>query len=101
MALCRILAQLRDKAGRIAIPGFYDDVAALSTFERKQLARLPFNESAYRKFLGVPQLFGERGFTPVTFDEVWREVGAKWRALDPKRTAMFVQPQYTPTVALT
>ncbi|MBI5387966.1 MAG: dipeptidase [Verrucomicrobia bacterium] len=65
MALCQLLAKLRDKHGRIAIPGFYDDVAALSAFERKQLARLPFKESAYRKFLGVPQLFGERGFTPI------------------------------------
>ncbi|MDB6020425.1 MAG: peptidase, partial [Pedosphaera sp.] len=29
----------------------------------KQLARLPGNDTAYRKFLGVPKLFGERGFT--------------------------------------
>ena len=65
MALCQMLAQLRDKHGRITIPGLYDDVAPLSTFERQQLARLPFNEAAYRKSLGVPQLFGERGFTAV------------------------------------
>jgi len=65
MALCQMLAQLRDKRGRIAIPGFYDDVAPLSSYERKQLARVPFSEPAYRKFLGVPQLFGERGFTPI------------------------------------
>jgi len=25
----------------------------------------PFNEAEYRKFLGVPQLFGERGHTPL------------------------------------
>jgi molybdopterin-dependent oxidoreductase alpha subunit len=33
---------------------------------------------------------GERGFTRVSFEEVWREVGPKWRAFDPKRTAMYV-----------
>ncbi len=33
---------------------------------------------------------GERGFTRVTFDEVWREVGPRWRAFPPGRTAMFV-----------
>jgi len=64
MVLSQLLAQLRDKKGRIAIPGFYDDVVALSAYERKQLARLPHSDSAYRKFLGVPALFGEKGFTP-------------------------------------
>lgn len=64
MALCQLLAQLQDDRGRITIPGFYDEVVKLSAFERKQLARLPFNAAAYRKFLGVPALFGEQGFTP-------------------------------------
>jgi acetylornithine deacetylase/succinyl-diaminopimelate desuccinylase-like protein len=63
MALCQLLAKLRDKNGRVAVPGFYDDVVPLTAFERKQLARLPFNERAFQKFLGVPKLFGERGFT--------------------------------------
>ena len=63
MALAQLLAQLRDKNGRIAIPGFYDDVVPLSAYERKQLARLPHSEAAYRKFLGVPALFGEKGYT--------------------------------------
>ncbi len=65
LALCQLLAKLRDKNGRVAIPGFYDDVTPLTAYERKQLARLPFNEKEYRSFLGVPQLFGEKGFTPV------------------------------------
>ena len=63
LALCQMLARLRDGRGRILIPGFYDDVIPLSRAERRQLARLPFQEQAYRKFLGVPELFGERGFT--------------------------------------
>src|SRR6476469_8202609 len=33
MALCQMLAQLRDKNGRITVPGFYDDVRPLSKFE--------------------------------------------------------------------
>ena len=63
MALCQLLAQMRDTKGRIAVPGFYDDVVKLSAYERKQLARVPYNETKYRKFLGVPKLFGEAGFT--------------------------------------
>jgi len=65
MVLCQMLAQLRDKQGRINIPGFYNDVAKLSAYERKEAARLPMNAGEYRKFLGVPQLFGEKGFTFV------------------------------------
>ncbi len=65
MALCQLLARLRDRHGRIAIPGLYDDVLPLSAYERKQLARVPFNATAYRKFVGVPELFGERGYTPL------------------------------------
>jgi succinyl-diaminopimelate desuccinylase len=65
MALCQLLARLRDKNGRVAIPGFYDDVKALSRYERSQLNRLRIKEPEYRKFLGVPRLFGEAGYTPV------------------------------------
>jgi len=65
LALCQMLAKLRDKNGRIAIPGFYDDVTPLTAAERKQMARFPMTETAYRKSLGVPRLFGERGFNFV------------------------------------
>lgn len=63
MALVQLLAKLRDKKGRVAIPGFYDAVVPLSAFERRQLARLPFRERVYQKFLGVPRLAGEAGYT--------------------------------------
>jgi succinyl-diaminopimelate desuccinylase len=64
MALCQMLAKLRDRNGRVAIPGFYDDVQPLSAYERKQFARLPFTVRQYRELLGVPALFGEKGYTP-------------------------------------
>jgi acetylornithine deacetylase/succinyl-diaminopimelate desuccinylase-like protein len=63
MALSRLLAQLRDGNGRITIPGFYDDVAPLSKFEREQAAHYPLPDAQLKKLLGSPQLFGERGFT--------------------------------------
>jgi succinyl-diaminopimelate desuccinylase len=56
---------MHDKNGRVNVPGFYDDVEPLSPYERKQSARLPFNAKDYKKFLGVPELFGERGYTPL------------------------------------
>ena len=63
MALARLLAKVRDDNGRISIPGFYDGVAPLSAYERKQFKRIPQNDREYRKLLGVPKLFGERGFS--------------------------------------
>ena len=65
MVLCQILAQLRDKNGKINIPGFYDDVRKLTSVERKSLARIPFNEREFKRFLVVPKLFGERGYSPI------------------------------------
>ena len=65
MALCQLLGKLRDKDGHVTVHGFYQGVQPLSAYERKQFARLPFKASEYQKFLGVPKLFGERGFTPL------------------------------------
>ncbi|HTQ79999.1 MAG TPA: dipeptidase [Thermoanaerobaculia bacterium] len=63
-ALCQIIARLQDpESGRILIPGFYDDVRPLAAWEREEVAKLPFDENAYRKDLGVAELFGESGYT--------------------------------------
>ena len=63
MALCQMLGKLRDARGRVAVPGFYDAVKPLTAFERREMARLPYKESEYRRFLGAPALFGEKGYT--------------------------------------
>ena len=65
MALCQMLGSIRDRRGRVTIPGFYDDVVKLSAYERKQLKKLPFDVAKYRRLLGVKELFGEKGFTPI------------------------------------
>jgi acetylornithine deacetylase/succinyl-diaminopimelate desuccinylase-like protein len=64
MVLSQMLAQFRDRRGRITIPGFYDDVVKLSAYERKQLAKLPVTVERIRKEVGAPKLFGETGYTP-------------------------------------
>ena len=69
MVLAQILAQMKDKGGRIRIPGFYDDVVDLTEEERDAWRRLPFNEKQYRKDLGAPKLFGESGYS--TLERVW------------------------------
>ena len=67
--LANVLSQMKDRSGRIKIPGFYDDVRALSEAERAEWKKLPFNETKYRKELGAPKLFGETGYS--TLERVW------------------------------
>lgn len=67
--LAQVLAQMKDRGGRVKIPGFYDDVRALTDEERAEWKRLPFNETKYRKDLGVPRLFGESGYS--TLERTW------------------------------
>ncbi len=67
--LCQLIAQMKDKGGRVKIPGFYDDVRPLRDEERAEFKKLPFNETRYRKELGVPKLFGESGYT--TLERTW------------------------------
>jgi acetylornithine deacetylase/succinyl-diaminopimelate desuccinylase-like protein len=56
---------LHDDRGRIAVPGFYDDVTKLDAAEREALAALPVSESDYQRETGVLILAGEEGFSTV------------------------------------
>jgi len=67
--LAQILAQMKDRGGHVKIPGFYDDVVALSDEERKAWASLPFNEKKYKKDFGIPKVAGETGYS--TLERTW------------------------------
>jgi acetylornithine deacetylase/succinyl-diaminopimelate desuccinylase-like protein len=69
IVLAQILGQMKDRGGRVRIPGFYDDVRPLSEAERAEWRKLPFNQTKYRKELGAPKLFGESGYS--TLERVW------------------------------
>jgi acetylornithine deacetylase/succinyl-diaminopimelate desuccinylase-like protein len=64
-ALVKLLAGLHDDRGRVAVPGFYDDVPKPDPAEREALAALPIDESDYQRETGVLLLSGEEGFTSV------------------------------------
>ncbi|MDR2120554.1 MAG: dipeptidase [Tannerella sp.] len=63
--LCRLLADITDADGRIAIPHFYDDVEELSPCEKEMLAQVPFDEKKYMQSIGVRALFGEKGYSTL------------------------------------
>ncbi|MCZ2257452.1 dipeptidase [Sporosarcina sp. G11-34] len=68
-ALVEVLATFRDKEGTIAVEGFYDNVRPITDEERAAYEALGFDEEALRKELGVPELFGEKGYSHL--EQTW------------------------------
>ena len=64
-ALAEILAALHDADGRVAVPGFYDNVRVLDSAERATLARVPYGEKELLANSGAPAQWGESDFTIV------------------------------------
>jgi acetylornithine deacetylase/succinyl-diaminopimelate desuccinylase-like protein len=64
-ALARLVATLHDATGRVAVPGFYDDVAPLQQWERDAWAKLPFGEKELLAVTGAAEPFGEEGYTSL------------------------------------
>jgi len=69
MVLAQMLAQMKDRGGRVKIPGFYDDVQPLSDEERAAWKALPFSERRFKKELGAPKLYGESGYSVL--ERLW------------------------------
>ena len=61
--LAQMIASCHDADNHITIPGFYDDVLEASPAERKLMAAAPFDETEYKKDLGIKELWGEKGYT--------------------------------------
>jgi len=67
--LSQIIASMKGLDGRITVAGFYDDVIDLTVEDRAAFARIPFDEADYIERLGVPDVFGEPGYT--TRERLW------------------------------
>ncbi|HXE82931.1 MAG TPA: dipeptidase [Gemmatimonadales bacterium] len=79
-AMAELIASLHDMDGRVAVKGFYDQVAELSKPERDAIAALPFDETRYLKEVGAPSVYGEAGYS--TLERQWirptLEVNGMW-----------------------
>jgi acetylornithine deacetylase/succinyl-diaminopimelate desuccinylase-like protein len=79
--LSDLLAALHDHDGRVALPGFYDKVVALTAAERELFAKLPFDEKAWLSTAGNSgAAVGEAGFS--TIERIWArptaEINGMW-----------------------
>ena len=66
--VARLVASLHDADGRVRIPGFYDAVRPLESWERAAAADLEQaagGDDAIRELAGVNELYGEKGFTTI------------------------------------
>lgn len=61
--LCDMISSLKDKNGRVTIPGFYDDVLVVGKAERESMARRPYNHDEFMKSVDVDALGGEEGYS--------------------------------------
>ncbi len=69
--IASLLDGLRDAAGRVAVPGFYDDVETPTPSQRAQLAEASRAEPAIARALGVERFEGDPGrsyFERLLFD---------------------------------
>jgi len=67
--LCRILAELKDKDGRIQVPGFYDDVEELTPAQKMEWKNLGFDEKEFLGSAGLKTPRGEKGRS--TLERTW------------------------------
>lgn len=68
-ALTQILAALKDRRGRIRIPGYYGRVRPPDDAERSAWAKLPFDEAAFCNEIGTTVAPGEEAY-PI-LERLW------------------------------
>jgi acetylornithine deacetylase/succinyl-diaminopimelate desuccinylase-like protein len=68
-ALSTILASLHGSDGSVAVPGFYDGVTPPNAERRAQLDAVPFDDDQFAAQLGVPETWGEHGYS--TLQRLW------------------------------
>lgn len=65
-AISRLIASLHDANGRVAIPGFYDDVVEIATWEREMWAKIPgHSDQDLLANTGSPAPFGEASYSSI------------------------------------
>jgi acetylornithine deacetylase/succinyl-diaminopimelate desuccinylase-like protein len=75
LALCDIIASLHDQQGRVAIPGFYQDVRVWSEKERDDMARSGPADRDILRAAGVEHGWGETGYSLYELTTIRPDLG--------------------------
>lgn len=68
-ALARVMAAMHDDKGKVAIPGFYDDIEKLPGKQVKQWGELGFDEAKFLAAIGLEHPAGERKYSVL--EQIW------------------------------
>ena len=68
-AVATLVAGLHRQDGTVAVAGFYEGVEEPSGADRRRMAALGFDDESYREAMGVPDLYGEAGYS--TLERQW------------------------------
>lgn len=63
--LAEMIAKMKDEDGVIQVDGFYDDVEPMTMEMREAYKKLPHDDEAYKKNLGLNALDGEKGYSTL------------------------------------
>jgi len=88
-----VLNQLHDASGRIALPGFYDDVDEISDERVEELRNLAFDDDTWLERTETRSFQGEEGFSPK--ERLWARPSLEVLSLlagDPEGIARAVIP---------
>lgn len=92
--LAEVIGRLHDDRGRIAVPGFYDDVPELSEQRRREFAELPVDRDEWVRRTETRTVVGEEGFSLV--ERLWARPTIEVLSLlagDPEGIARSVIPR--------
>ncbi len=63
--LCQMIASMHDENNHVTVEGFYDKVDTVSESDRAEMAKTPFDLSAYKKDLDIGDVWGEKGYSTL------------------------------------
>lgn len=63
--LAKIIGDMKDKDGRITVPGFYDKVIDLNQEQRNMIADAPFDLNEYKASIAVGGVDGEKNYSTL------------------------------------
>ena len=69
VAMSQIISSLFDKAGNVAVEGFYDKVLPISTEQKETIQRINYDPAKDMKILGTTAEVGDKTFSPL--ERVW------------------------------
>ena len=91
VALTRLAASLHHENGTIAVPGFYEDVVAVTPADEADMEAADLDEPAEMAALGAKGPYGEAGYSTLARRCVTRKTSPTREPLDFRNVAISIE----------